>query len=222
MPRDLIDTASAPYRAAGRLAYYFARGKLKTDPIFEAIQTRGLLAHRARILDLGCGQGLLAAWLFAARSGSEASSPMAFHGIELVGRYVERARLALGAHANFTEGDVRRADFGYADGIVILDVLQYIAYPDQRRILERVHKALLAGGVLLLRIGDADGGLGFILTKWVDRMVSLAYGRGLQRLYCRTTAEWRELLWGVGFDTETLPMSAGTPFANVLIIARPR
>jgi hypothetical protein len=41
-------------------------------------------------------------------------------------------------------------------------------------------------------------------------------------LHCRSTAEWRELLAGAGFESKELPMSVGTPFANVLIIATPR
>jgi SAM-dependent methyltransferase len=65
---SLIDAASAPYRAAGRFAWHFARGKLRGDPVFAALLAQGLLAGRARVLDLGCGQGLLAAWLLAARA----------------------------------------------------------------------------------------------------------------------------------------------------------
>ena len=64
----LLNSASAYYRRAGRFAWHFARGKLKGDPVFRAILEHGLLADRARLLDLGAGQGLLAAWLLAARS----------------------------------------------------------------------------------------------------------------------------------------------------------
>ena len=59
----LIDRASEPYRGAGAFAYNFARGKLRSDPVFCALLERGLLLGRGHILDLGCGQGLLAAWL---------------------------------------------------------------------------------------------------------------------------------------------------------------
>ena len=65
--KRLIDHASEPYRAAGRFAYPFARGKLGADAVFCGRQQRGLVPRNARIPDLGCGQGLLAAWLLAAR-----------------------------------------------------------------------------------------------------------------------------------------------------------
>ena len=42
-----------------------AGGKLRGDPVYAALLAQGLLAGRARVLDLGCGQGLLAAWLLA-------------------------------------------------------------------------------------------------------------------------------------------------------------
>jgi 2-polyprenyl-3-methyl-5-hydroxy-6-metoxy-1,4-benzoquinol methylase len=64
---SLLDEASQPFRAAGRFAYHFARGKLGGDPIFRELLRRGLLPAQGSILDLGCGQGSLFAWLLAAR-----------------------------------------------------------------------------------------------------------------------------------------------------------
>jgi len=231
MAQALLDGASAPYRAAGRFAYHFARGKLAHDPVFEALLAQGLLTHRGVILDLGCGLGLLAALLLAARGASQAGAwpahwppppqPSLVRGIELVNRRVRRARRALGCCAEFIAGDVRSVDFGSADGIVILDVLQYIAYAEQRAILERAHRALAVTGVLLLRVGDAAGGVGFALGKLVDSAMLLAGGCGIQRLYCRTVSDWRALLAETGFESQIMPMSAGTPFANVLIVSKP-
>jgi hypothetical protein len=44
----------------------------------------------------------------------------------------------------------------------------------------------------------------------------------LKTLHCRSVAAWRDVLSSTGFESETVPMSSGTPFANVLIIAKPR
>jgi hypothetical protein len=51
--------------------------------------------------------------------------------------------------------------------------------------------------------------------------VLLARGHGLARLTCHSVVEWRALLRGCGFEARAAPMSAGTPFANVLLLARP-
>ena len=40
------------------------------------------------------------------------------------------------------------------------------------------------------------------------------------RLYCRPLDDWCALLRAHGFAVRTQAMSAGTPFANVLLIAR--
>ncbi|MGI4846902.1 MAG: methyltransferase domain-containing protein [Janthinobacterium lividum] len=74
LPDTLVAAAAAPYRQAGRFAWHFARGKLAGDPVFAALLEHGLLCGRARILDIGCGQGLLAALLLAAGAAGAAST----------------------------------------------------------------------------------------------------------------------------------------------------
>ena len=74
----LIEAASAYYRVAGRFAWHFARGKLGADPVFAAVLASGLLGGRTRILDLGCGQALLAAWLLAAHACHASAEPGAW------------------------------------------------------------------------------------------------------------------------------------------------
>ena len=65
--RALCAEASRPYRTAGRFPYHFARCKLRFDPVFLTVVRRGLIPDRARVIDLGCGQALLASVLLAAR-----------------------------------------------------------------------------------------------------------------------------------------------------------
>lgn len=228
--RTLLARASAPYRSAGLFARRFARGKLAGDPAFVGLLERGLIPDNARILDLGCGQGLLAAFLLAAwqlhaagqwpADWPAAPRPRHLRGIELMPRDVERARRALGDRAEFVLGNICDTDFGEADAVVILDVLHYVDYAAQEAILRRVRTALTPSGVLLLRIGDAAGGLRFRFSNWVDHVVTWARGHRLGTLYCRSVAEWQHVLGNLGFHIETLPMSQGTPFANVLLVAR--
>jgi SAM-dependent methyltransferase len=232
LPAELLDAARAPYRTVGRFTYGFARGKLAGDPAYRAILERGLLQGRRQVLDLGCGLGLLAAVLRAAeRCGQDGRWPaswpaaprgLSIRGIELKPRTVERARRALAGAAEILQGDIRVAEFGAADAVVILDVLHYIEADAHRGLLERVHDALPPAGLLLLRVGDAGGGLRFRIGQWWDQAVMLARGHGLIRLHCRSLDEWRSLLLECGFDSQVISMSEGTPFANVLLCARPR
>jgi SAM-dependent methyltransferase len=235
--RQLLDHATEPYRAAGRFAWHFARGKLSGDPVFVGLLERGLIPSHARILDIGCGQGLLASWLLSAQAlcKSEnwpadwpaAPDPVSVHGIELMPRDVERARRALstttfGDRASFEAADMCRADFGKVDAVVILDVLHYVNIAAQDDVLRRVRDALAPDGVLLLRVGDADGGLAFRCSVWVDHVVTFIRGHRNSRLYCRPLAQWRAALEALGFDVDGVPMNHGTPFANILLVARLR
>jgi SAM-dependent methyltransferase len=202
--RALVTAASEPYRRAGRFAWHFARGKLRWDPVFSHLLARGLIAPRTRVLDIGCGQGLLASLIAAAsqaaRAGrwpsdwAEAPVDVRVSGIDVLERDVERARHALG------------------DGIDIVCA-------DMDAVLGRVRAALPIGGRLVLRIGDASARRGFTASTWVDRFVKLARGQGFGRPTGRTLAAWQARLADLGFAVTSEPMHGGTPFANILLVA---
>nr|WP_207168548.1 class I SAM-dependent methyltransferase [Thiocystis violacea] len=227
----MIAHAAARYKVAGPYAWHFARGKLGGDPVFVAMLRDGLLPSPTTILDLGCGEALLASWLLAAaelhaRGDWPADWPApprieAYRGIELQPRDVARARCALPAVFRVERGDIRDAALGKAGLVVILDVLHYIALADQRRVLERVRACLQPGGTLLLRVGDAAGGLPFRISLAVDALVTRLRGQSLGRLQCRPLSAWLAELSALGFAVRAVPMSAGTPFANHLLIAHP-
>lgn len=226
----LVDAASTPYRQAGPFAWHFARGKVRNDPAYLGILRLGLIAPSARVLDLGCGQGLIASTLLAADTLRRAEAwpagwPAApagvqVRGMELMPRDVERARQALADRVTIEQQDIRTADYGAADAIVILDVLHYLTPSDQEAVLARVHTALSSDGVLVLRVGDAGAGLPFRMSLWVDRIVTFVRGHRIAAMHCRTLPEWTALLERLGFVVTAVPMSAGTPFANVLLVGR--
>lgn len=227
---QLIEHAARPYRAAGRIAYQFARGKLSGDPVFFAVLAQGLLPVRGQLTDLGCGQGSLIALLLAAREMHAAGkwpgdwtpppSALRLYGVDLRPAAVRAATTAFGERARVGLGDIRTVPIPTSDAIAILDVLHYIDPDDQRSVLERCHAALRPGGVLLLRVGDAGAGWRFIVTSLGDRFITMLRGTLFPRFHCRPIEEWRALVEGIGFDVATQPMSEGTPFANVLFVAR--
>ncbi|CAL62982.1 Conserved hypothetical protein, putative S-adenosyl-L-methionine-dependent methyltransferase [Herminiimonas arsenicoxydans] len=233
--RQLLNTACNPYRQAGRFAWHFSHGKLSRDPVFKGMLELGLLpdGNEIKVLDIGCGQGLLASWLLSAQeqcakgewpSGWSAAPAIAHvHGIELMPRDVERAQRALQpvtARASFEVGNMCTAQFPPSDAVVILDVLHYVDFPAQDEVLRKVHGCLPENGVLLLRVGDAAGGLPFKISNWVDNIVTSIRGHKTLPTFCRTLADWQRNITALGFSVQSIPMNIGTPFANILLVCK--
>jgi SAM-dependent methyltransferase len=229
---------SLPLRAAARYlqpgqpkarawAYHMARGKLAGDPVFFGILRHALIPDGARLLDLGCGKALFEALLCAAAERTDdlpvdiprLPSGLQLSGIELSASDVAHAQRALGKAADIRQGDICHADFPPSDVVLILDVLHYIPPRAQADVLRRAHAALPPGGRLLLRVGDAAGGWKFRWSTWVDKLVVFARCGKWLPLWGRSLNAWTELLQDTGFSVRQIPMSEGTGFANVLLVA---
>ena len=233
LKKRLLDLATEPYRGTGRFNYHWARGKLGSDPIFAALLERAILPDGARVLDLGCGRGLLAAWLLAAerlaaqgewRDDPPPPAGLRFHGVELMEREAICGNRALqplhGERVQLSAGDMRDAELGGSDVIAILDVLHYISYAEQDLMLDKIRAAIGRDGVFVTRVGNADGGLRFAISQVVDAGMSFLQGHRLARMWCRPLSAWMQALQQRGFVVQPVPMSHGTPFANVMLIAR--
>lgn len=222
--------ATEPYRNGGRFAWHFARGKLGRDPVFRALLERGAIAPQARVVDIGCGQGLLASLLAACDAiaaarqwptdWAQAPTRTRYTGIDLMPRDIQRAQQALAASTltpTLLCGDMRSTPIPACDVVVVLDVLHYVDVAAQNDVLARIRDALLPRGRLLLRVGDASQRWRFGASQWVDRIVTAARGHRAPPTHGRTLQQWHAALQPLGFTVQALPMSRGTPFANVLL-----
>ena len=237
--RALAREAASAYPRSERFARHFAFGKLTRDPAFAHVLRAGLVADGARVLDIGCGQGVLCSLLLASQARRARrewdqrwpAPPVIarYAGIDLMPADVERGRamarhwqetIAGGPDCSFVSGDMRDIEYPRSNVAVILDVLHYVGYEAQAAVLGRVRDALAPRGTLLLRVGDESPTLRFRYTMLVDRVVMALRGHRLPRLWCRPAAAWRAELERLGFAVEAVAMSEGTPFANVLLVAR--
>lgn len=231
--RRLHEKATAPYRQAGKFGWHFARGKLGRDPAFRGMLERRLIgAQHGRVLDIGSGQSLTASLLAeAAAMQAQGHWPAGwpatpacidYTGIELMPRDVARAQAALGhlhPAPRILCADMCSAPLPACDLVVILDVLHYVDLQAQEGVLQRVRDALAPGGRLLLRVGDAASKRRYAISQWVDHTVTRVRGHRVSPTWGRTLVEWTTLLQRLGFSVQNIPMSQGTPFANVLLVA---
>jgi cyclopropane fatty-acyl-phospholipid synthase-like methyltransferase len=201
---------------------------LRFDPVFLTILRKGLIPGGARVLDLGCGQGLLLSLLSEAGrrrrdspSGCPAvSPPLQLFGIERDPRAAQWARASLAGRATIETADLRQAYLPHCDIVVLLDVLHYLSTDEQRALLQRVANSLSNEGRILLRVFDATARPS--LTLVCDRIGTLLRGQAWPRYHVRPVREWRQLLAEIGFDSEAQTLVAGTPFRNVLLVAKRR
>jgi SAM-dependent methyltransferase len=227
--RALINAAARPYIRGGPYPYFFARSKLGIDPIFTAMLRTGSIPDGARVLDLGCGQSLLASLLLAARRQYQAGKwpktwpepprPAQLLGIERDATSAKWARKALGASIVVQTADLRHAELPDADVVALFDVLHYLNQDEQLVLLDKIAHSLRGGGKMLLRVADSEAGWRFRLTRIVDHSTILMGGRISAQFFCRTIGDWTALLGRFGFRIEREPMSQGTPFANILLTA---
>jgi uncharacterized protein (DUF2062 family) len=207
--------ASDPYLAAGVMAWEFARGKLRGDPVYRALLQPGVLPVGGTLVDIGCGTGLALSLLREA--------PPRFDrliGIELRARAARTARQVLEGYAEIIDGDAREMPLPPCRAVLVLDVLHMIDRAGQERIVERIAGALEPGGAAIIREADPAGGAGFLAVRAGNRFKALVTGNWSQVFAFRTQQEWAALLRRHGLHVDVQPAGAGTPFANLLLIGR--
>jgi uncharacterized protein (DUF2062 family)/trans-aconitate methyltransferase len=219
----VVDETARRYMPSGILQWEFVRGKLLYDPLYRAIGSRLEARGWGRVLDLGCGRGVvlaLADGVRRTRPSPGAAAPVELVGVEVRATTARVARAALGDAALIVVADLSVYPPPEADIVLLLDVLHYLDAPAQERIVGRVAAVLRPGGLLLVREPDASSGARFLVTRAAERMRAVFRGAWRQRFHYRSGADWMRLFVAHGLAVTATPMDRDTPFANLLFEAR--
>jgi SAM-dependent methyltransferase len=173
-----------------------------------------LLTDEGRILDVGCGFGLFAAYF------GQTHPRRAIVGVDPDARRVALAsRVAASldlVNHEFHVGDVRSAQLeGPFAGAYVLDVMHHIPSRDQRSVLARLHDLLAPGGVLLIKDITTEPRHELLFTELMDR-VMVGWDEELTDRHHR---EWGEMLTELGFSVRIVRVPDFLPYPHVVIAA---
>jgi 2-polyprenyl-3-methyl-5-hydroxy-6-metoxy-1,4-benzoquinol methylase len=217
---NLIAAAAASYLRIGVQPWKAANAKLRFDPVYRK-SIRGVeWPSEGRVLDLGCGRGLMLSVLARHLDTRDGGAALQLHGIDYRPRMVRLARQALGSRATVEQADLMTCRLPPSRVAMLFDVLHCLPESAQEHLLARLQASVEPGGYLLLREADAAAGAGFTAVSVCNRIVAIVQGHWQRRFHFRTAAGWVALLARFGFAAEVVPASEATPFANVLITAR--
>jgi len=175
-----------------------------------------LLPDEGRILDIGCGFGLFAAYFGQTQPGrrivgvdpNEARIHMA-----------KRVAATLGLDHTFIAGDAREVHFdGAFAGAYVLDVMHHIPAVDQMPMLERLRDLLVPGGVLVMKDITTEPAFGLEFTRLLDRLM---VGWNEELTY-RHHRHWGEMLTSLGFHVRMVRVPDVLPYPHVVIAATKR
>ncbi len=157
-------------RYEGRWLQGYARGKLRSDPVFAAAFAL-LKDAPLPVLDVGCGIGLFEFYL----RERGFTAPLA--GFDFDAAKIAHAQRIAAAHypgVDFSVADTAHALPGEAGHVVLFDVLHYLDAAAQRDLLERAADHVAPGGLCLIRESPRDRSWRFRITEIEEALIRRA------------------------------------------------
>lgn len=201
-------------RYARREHRSYARGKLRWDPVFEAVGPM-LAASPRTLLDVGCGLGLLGQYL------RERGFRARYLGIDLDTRKIEEAKRAArdGLELDFAEGSATELP-EFRGNVALIDVLHYLPAGHQQLALAEAAARVPPGGMIVLRNVVRDASWRFRATVIEEHFIRALRWMRYPVTHYPERDEIEAPLRASGFTTEVKPLWGRTPFNSYLFIAR--
>ncbi len=178
----------------------------------------GAIPAAGRILEIGCGHGLLSSYLTLESRHREV------WGTDVDGtkiRAAERAARRSGANIRFLAIEAGELPEGPWDAVAVVDVLYLMEPADQERLLRRAAALLAPGGVLVVKEMGSRPAWKFMIMRLQEvaavRLLRITAGATLDFVPPDGAAEW---LRSTGLEVESRPIDAGYPHPHHLLVAR--
>jgi SAM-dependent methyltransferase len=200
---DIASRIAARYPSGFLRAY--VRAKVRIDPVYAAVFER-IGGSTDPLLDVGCGVGILAAYLRARGFAAP------IRGIDHDERKIAVAARVV-QDATFEVADARSA-IETNGTVVLLDLLHYFRSSDQAAILASAANAT----TVIIRDAVRDGSWRYRLTYAQETFSRAVRWLRAERLHFQTREEIVRPF--AKFDAEVVPLYGRTPFNNYLFVFR--
>lgn len=207
---------AAAARFRGRhFLHGYARGKARWDPAYPAVAQR-LTDSPLPLLDVGCGVGLMAAYL------RECGCRQPILGIDLNERKINLARQRVAPFypgVEFQVADARTLP-EFSGDIVMLDVLHYFDPAAQQGLLDAVADRVAPGGRALIRTTFRQRCWRYYATLTEELLIRLVGWIRAGPARFPTREQVTQPFARRGWEVAVSPMWGRTPFNSYFIEAR--
>lgn len=217
LPRHAARAAALRFRAWPEIRWY-ASGKITLDPAYRYLARQARNSQRP-LLDIGCGAGVLAAYLRACGHTARIS------GSDLDAKKIRTAQQALAReNCDFRVGDVRdlcrnpqsSAPLPDTD-IIMLDVLHYLNRRERHQLIESFSALLTTGSRVFLRTTLRDNSLRFAATRAEEWFVKACGWIPFSSVEFPEKQELLEAAAGAALTCVLTPMWGITPFNSYMV-----
>lgn len=177
-----------------------------------------MLPESGVIVELGCGEGLLANYLAI-------SEPKRY----VIGYEIVPERLALAKkgikNTKYYVGDIVDVAFPKADAFVLFHVLHHLpSHKAQEEVLKKVKKSLNTGGKLIIVDVYIEPSIKYLAAWIADHfLVPWVFEKQFYtKTYFRKEKEWVGLLKRLGYNIKVTLAVKNRPFPNIIFECSPR
>lgn len=171
-----------------------------------------MLPESGVVIDLGCGEGLLANYL------AVASPKRQVIGFELAPERLLRAKKGI-KNTTFKVGDIVKISYPKGDIFILFHVLHHLPSKDaQETVLMKVKKALKSSGKLVIVEVYIESSIKYLAAWIADHfLVPWVFERRFfTRAYFRERKQWLGLLKKLGYNVKVTLEVKGRPFPNII------
>jgi len=176
---------------------------------FELIER--FLPKSGRIVDVGCGYGLLAnltALRYAERD---------VYGFDMNARRINIARKSVKNRKNvhFEIKNVKDLRLGSCDAIIMSDFLHHVPYREQENLIKQAYGKLKKKGIMIILDIEKKPLWKYLFAANLDRVLNC-----FPRLYYRDVESFNNMLERNGFSVSIINADMKLPLPDVLLVCK--